>query len=190
MITFSAPLAAALANPTVPLLQLVKFNFTPTPICLNSSNRDYEHGGLTYKGAYGYGSIAVVEDSPGEVKGLTFMLNGAPASMVALALDDSDLWQGVVVTVSTAVLGSDYQIAGVQVDWTGYGDVMSIAEDGETCAISATAESSAVDMMRSSPLTYSHADQLSIYPTDNAFQYVVDQVSDPVVWPAKEWFYK
>ena len=48
----------------------------------------------------------------------------------------------------------------------------------------------AVDLLRGSAMTYSDADQRAIYPADRAFEYVVDQADQPVVWPAKSWFYK
>lgn len=190
MKVLSPTLEAALANPVVPLMQLVKLEFEGETLGLNTSNLTVEWGGVSYAGASGLGAISPIDDSPGEVKGLTLALNGAPAEMVALALDSADDWQGAGVTVYTAALDADYKVAGAAIDWTGSGDVMSLAEDGQQCAISATAESSAVSLLRSGVLHYSAADQASIDPTDLGFNMVIDKADEPVIWPAKEWYYK
>lgn len=181
----------ALAAEVVPLVQLVHMDFgAGQAIALNSSNWDLEWEGITYKGAYGLGTIATITDAPGEIKGLQFEMAGVAASSIALALDDADQWQGTPITVRTAVLDASYQVVDAPVEWTGHGDTMSLSEDGESASITATAESSAVDMLRGHPLTYSHADQQALHPGDRFFEYVADQADQPVVWPTKEWFYK
>jgi hypothetical protein len=180
----------AMSQDTVPLVQLVRFDFPAETLGLNTSNRNFTYGGVEYRGAAGLGSIATIEDSPGEIKGLVFTLNGAASEMVALALDNSDEWQGTPITVGTAVLDQNYQIVDVLDDWVGFGDVMSLSEDGESCTLQATAESSAVDLTRSTPLTYSLADQRAIDPTDLGFSLIASQIEQPIVWPTKEWYYK
>lgn len=186
----SAPTLAAMAQPSVPLVQLLLIEFAGATVALNTSTWDLAWGGEIYRGAYGLGQIGAIEDSPGEVKGLQFTLSGVAASSIALALDGADEWQGVAITIRTAILDSNFQVVDAPVDWTGYGDTMAIEEDGETAVVTATSESSAVDLLRGHPLTYSDADQQSLHPVDRAFEYVADQADQPVVWPAKEWFYR
>lgn len=181
---------AALSQPAVPLVQLVRLRFPGGDVALNTSNWTLVWDGVTYHGAAGLGDIATIVDGPGEVKGLQFSLAGVSAAMVSLALDDAAEWQGVPIEIRTAILDSSYQVVDAPMEWSGLGDTMSLSEDGETCAVTATAESSAVDLLRGHPLTYSDADQQSLYPGDRAFEYVASQADQPVVWPAKEWFYK
>lgn len=183
-------LIAALSQPVVPLVQLVKFDFATGTLGLNTSNMAITWDGVVYQGALGLGSISPIEDGPGEIKGLNLTLNGGPAELIALALDSADQWQGTPVSIWTAVLDSNYQLVGVELDWSGTGDVMGISEDGEKCTISATAESSAVDLLRSNVLHYSQADQYQFDATDLGFNHVVDKSDEPIVWPAKEWYYK
>jgi hypothetical protein len=190
MRSLAAPTLAALAQPSVPLVQLIHLAFPSGAIALNSSTWTLEWAGVTYLGAYGLGTVSTIEDGPGEVRGLQFRLSGVAAQQISLALDGADEWQGVPVTVRTAILNADYQVVDAPVDWTGYGDTMGISEDGGTAVVEATAESSAVDLLRGNPSTYSDADQRAKYPADRAFEYVVDQADQPVVWPAKSWFYK
>ncbi|MDN8617878.1 hypothetical protein [Variovorax ginsengisoli] len=186
MRSLSGPTIAALGASTVPLVQLILLGFG-TPIALNTSNWDFVWSGTTYKGAGGLGSVTTIEDSPGEIKGLNFTLSGLDSSYIALALDSVDVVQGTPITVRTAILDSTYAIVDAPVEWSGKLDTMSIIEDGETCSISVTAESSAVDLLRGSPLTYSDADQQALHAGDLAFQYVISQATTPVIWPSKEW---
>jgi hypothetical protein len=104
-------------------------------------------------------------------------------------LDGANEWPGTPITIRTAIVSaSTGQVVDAPVDWTGRGDTMGLQEDGETCTVTATAEASAVDLLRGTPLTTSHADQQSVSPTDRAFEYVAAQADQPVVWPTKAWF--
>jgi hypothetical protein len=191
MRNLAAPTVTALAAPELGLAQLVLLDFPGTPIALNTSNWPLTFGGTTYQAAAGLGSISAIEDGAGEIKGLQFSLSGAFAGAVALALDDANAWPGTPITIRTAIVSaSTGQVVDAPIEWTGRGDTMSLQEDSDTCGITATAEASAVDLLRGTPLTTSHADQQSVSPTDLAFEYVAAQADQPVVWPSKAWFYK
>lgn len=187
MRVLSASALAAISGQQLTLAQLVLLEFPGLTIALNSSVVDLVWDGVTYKGAAGLGSVGQIDDSPGEVKGLEFTLSGVPAENISLALDDSAIVQGKPTTVRTAILNSAYQVADAPIEFRGRLDTMSIAEDGETCTIRATAESSAVDLLNGTPLTYSDADQKFLYPGDRAFELVTSQANAPVVWPSAAW---
>jgi hypothetical protein len=191
LIPLNATAKAALAQGNVNLVQLLRLNFpNGEVVALNSSNIDFTHLGTVYKGAFGLGSISEIQDSPGEIKGIQFTLNGGSADLIAVALDDSKQWQGTSVEIRTAVLNDQYQIVDAPLAWSGLGDVMSIAEEDNTTVIQATAESSAVDFMRGDPLVYNHADQQVLYPGDLGFNLILSQVDKQVVWPSRSWFHK
>lgn len=182
---------ATLSGAQVALAQLVLLQFSTGAVALNTSTWDLVWGGVTYKGAYGLGTISAIEDAGGAVKGLNFELSGVSSSSIALALDDSDTVQGTPVTIRTAVIDANtYQVIDAPVEWVGLLDTMTLSEDGANSSISATAESSAVDLLHGYESTYSNATQQTFCPGDKAFEYVVDQADKPVVWPAKSWFYK
>jgi hypothetical protein len=172
------------------LVQLLHIVHPAGVLALNTSTWDLTWAGVVYRGAYGLGSISAVTDQPGQVQGLTFTLSGISADRVALALDDAAQWQGVPITIRTALLNDAYQVVDAPVEWTGRGDTMQLDEDGETCTIGASAESSAVDLLRGHPLSYSDADQQALYPGDRGFEYVASQADQRVVWPARQWFFK
>lgn len=191
MRSLSAPVLAALASGSVALVQLLRMDFSTTPIYLNSSTWDLVFGGITYKGAYGLGQISAITDKPGEVQGITLELHGADAARISLALDDTDVVQGTPVTIRTAIIDtSTYQILDAPIEWVGTMDTMSIAEDGQTASIAVTCESRAVDLLRGNPAFYSDTDQRIRNATDGSFKYVVDQIDKPLVWPSREYFYQ
>jgi len=188
MRSLSAPVLSALAAPQLAMVQLVYLQFS-SPIALNTSNLDLVYGGVTFKGAGAQGAIAQIDDSPGEIKGLNFQLIGVDPAFISLALDDAAVVQGTPATIRTAILDpTTYQILDAPLEWSGRLDTMTIEEDGETCTISVTAESTAVDILRGGPLTYSDADQQALYPGDRAFEYMVPQANTPIVWPSRQWF--
>ena len=82
----------------------------------------------------------------------------------------------------------DGSIIDAPVDWIGYLDTMPIEANGETCTITVTAESSAVDLLRGNAMTTSNADQQALYPGDRALEYIVSQSGVPVVWPTKQYY--
>ena len=188
MRALDAAVVTAFESGTAHLVTLVKIVFVGGEIiCLNSSNWTISYGGDEYLGAAGLGAISPIEDRPGDLPGIQLELLRVDAEGIAIALDEEDKVQGSLITISTAILGGDpLAVLDVEVDWTGYGDVMSIA--GEKIVLSV--ESKGVDLLRGNPLLYNDADQRSLYSTDRAFQYVNSQSDQNVIWPTKAWFTK
>lgn len=193
MRTFAPATVTALESGTAVFVWLVLLDFGESGgvFGFNTSNWHLDVDGQTYYGAYGLGGITPTKDAPGGVQGLQLTLDGGPAERIALALDDADIVQGAPVTLRAAIFDTaTYQVIEAPIEWQGYLDTMAIGDDGTSCTISCTAESRAVDLLRGCPLTYTDADQQSLYPGDRAFEYVASQIEEQVVWPSKEWFYR
>ncbi len=189
MKSLSPTFAAALASATPQVAQLVAMYFSGGTVALNSMNRPLDFGGLTYRGAAGLGEISQIDDSAGsEIKGLQLTMSGLSSELLALALADATVVQGVRLVIRLALVGADGFVIDAPVDWDGYLDTMSIDADAEKCTISVTAESSAVDLLRGNAMTTSNADQQALYPGDRAFEYIVSQDGVPVVRPTKQYY--
>lgn len=188
MKSLSGPAVAALNAAELSIVQLVYMDFPGFAIALCSANHPVDYGGVTYRGAAGLGSVGQIDDSPGEVKGLQLELSGVPTEYLALALDDAAIVQGTPLTIRLAVVSTSGQVLDAALDWVGTLDTMTITEDGDTCSIAVTAESSAVDLLRGNSLTTSAADQRSLYPGDPSFDFVALQANQPVIWPTKQLF--
>lgn len=179
---------ALLSGSRLALAQLVYMDFPGGGIALNTSNVDLVWDGITYKGAGALGEVSAVNDSPGEIKGVQFGLSGVSSEYIALALDGAGDVQGTGVVIRTALCDPETRrVVDAPLDWQGRLDTMSIKEDGETCTIQASAESTAVDLLRGAALTYSDADQKSLYPGDRAFEFTGSQTDTPVIWPSAAW---
>lgn len=190
MRSLSGSVLAALAAGHVVRVQLVLIEFPSGDVALNTSNWDISYGGKLYRGAYGLGAVSTVSDAPGgAVKGITLELISGDSGTIALALDDADEVQGAPVTIRTAIFDPEtYQVLDAPVDFAGQCDVMQISEGASSVSITVTAESRAVDLLRSNPSTYTDGDQRALYAGDRAFEYVVDQTDKPVVWPSREYY--
>ena len=190
MKSLSGVTLTALNSGSIAIVQLLHLNFSTGVVALNTSTWNFDYGGVTYLGASGLGAISNITDTPGEVEGLTFELF-ADTSHIAQALDESNVVQGTICTVRTAIIETtNYTILDAPVEWVGKLDTMSITEDGDKAIISVSAESKAVDLMSGNSWLYTTEDQLRINPYDTSFAYVVDQVDKPIIWPAKAYFYK
>jgi hypothetical protein len=189
--TLDSTTLALIASGQLALAQMIRLDFTSGTVAWNSSNYQLTWGGVTYVGAAGLGTIQAINDAPGEIKGLQFTFSGVSANAVSLALDGADQWQGTPSSILTALVDisvSPFVIRDAEIEWSGSGDTMTLTEDGDTCTVSATAESSAVDLLRGTPLTYTDADQQTLVPGDTAFQYVNQQAEQPIVWPDKAYW--
>lgn len=191
MRTLDAGVTTALAAGEVVLVTLVKLDFPSGVVALNASNYTLTFGGDEYQAANGLGRISPLSERPGDVPGIKLELLSFDSAYLSLALDAADEVQGSAVTLATAVLDpTTHQIIDAPTDWIGYADTMAIGEDGKTGAVAVSAESKAVDLLRGNPLVYNDADQQSLVDGDRYFEYVAQQADQPVVWPAREWFFK
>lgn len=191
MRSLSAPTIAALESGQAVYVWCILLDFGASgAFGFNTSNWHLQIDGTTYYGAYGLGSISPVKDASG-VQGLTLSLDGGPAERIALALDDAAIVQGAAVTLRAAILDTTtYQVIDAPIEFQGYADTMSVAEDAGQSYISLSVESRAVDLLRGCPLTYTDADQQALHAGDRAFEYVVDQTDKQIVWPERAWFFK
>lgn len=181
MLVLSPEAVAALAAPEARLAQTIDMDLASGPLRLTACGWDLRHGGKTFTGGAQAGSIEAIEHEPGEIKPLRFGLQGIDDALIALALLEPV--QGREVTICTAIFDDDAQIIEAPVDWQGRLDVVNTEDDGTTGALTVTAESIGIDLLRPSGLLYSNADQQRLYPGDRGFEYVIDQADQEIVWP-------
>lgn len=192
MRTLDSATLAALAGKSVAVAQLIELDLDD-PWFVNTSSWDLAWNGLTYLGASGVGSIDVVEDTAGDIKGLNFSLPALIDADLATALIGMPM--GRMARLLTAIFDPvTCQILDAVLEWAGRLDVPQIAESSDSSggqpssAIQLSAEHIGIDLMRPSGLLYSNADQLRLYPGDRSFEYVVSQANAVIVWPAASYY--
>lgn len=165
---------------------------TPTsyiPTTTATVTRAADLGAVTYLGAYGLGAVSPITDQPGQAQGITFELSGVDPSSLGLALDAGDVVQRTPARISTALIDTrSYTVVDAQLDWAGELDTMQVAETATGAVIRVTAESRVVNLLRSSPRTYSDNDQRRLWPDDGSFRHLPNQVGVPFAWPARSFF--
>lgn len=182
MRTLSAGEVTALSASPLPLVILVEIDLTST-LYLCTAGMDLLVSGNTYLGAGGLGRIDAVQDSPAEIKSLSFQLSGVPSSQVSLVLTEPV--QGCGVRIKSLLLDpATYQPLTPRLRWQGRGDVMSLEDGPDTASIRFSAEHGAIDLLRGAPAYWSDSEQRRLFSADPSLQYLVDQVDQRVVWPA------
>lgn len=174
--------ATALSANPLPLVILVEMDLS-TPLYLCTAAIDLVVSGNTYLGAAGLGRIDAVQDSPSEIKALSFQLSGVSSAYIALVL--SEPVQGCSVRIKSLLLDpATYQPLTPRLRWQGRGDVMSLEDGPSTATIRFSAEHGAIDLLRGSPTYWSDSEQRRLFSSDPSLQYLVDQVDQRVIWPA------
>ena len=183
----TAALAALQSNP-LPIAVLVEMDLS-SPLNLCTAGLDMTVAGVTYLGAAGLGRIDAIQDSPAEIKALSFELSGVPSSQISLAL--SEPVQGKAVRIKTLLFDpSTYQPIEARLRWQGRCDVMAISDGPTSATIKVSAEHCAVDLLRATVSYWSDAEQRRLFGGDPSLQYVADQVEQRIVWPAASYFRK
>ena len=123
---------------------------------------------------------AVESTSELEAKGLTLTLSGIPSALVSLALQARCrrqpvyLWRAELTATGTLAY-SPVEIFG------GICDSVGIADSGSSSAISIQAESHLILLKKARVSRYTHAEQTSLYPSDNSMKFVTG-IQDKKLW--------
>jgi hypothetical protein len=186
MHVFSSTTLTAHASGKAALAQLIDMDLA-IPWRVNTSPWKITYLGEEYLGVAKVGSVDVVDDTPGELKGLKFSIPAIDPADVAAALA-ADI-QGRSVVLYTAIFHVDtFEALETFVEWAGRLDVMRLVERESFDLIEVTAEHIGIDLLRPSGLMYTDEDQQSLYPGDKSFEYVVDQSTQQIIFPTAEYF--
>lgn len=188
MRTLSGTATSLLASGAYELAQLIEMQLTSGTIRLATTGINLSWNGFTWSGAASIGSIAEVEQQPGELKGLEFVMTGTPDAYVALAM--SEPVQGKPCILRTVIADrATWSVADAPTEETLRLDVLR-AREGRIddvgaaipVSIACTAESAAIDLLRPRGLLYTDDHQKRLHPADKGMEYVRDIDLD-IVWP-------
>jgi hypothetical protein len=103
---------------------------------------------------------------------MTLSLSGIPSTAIAQVLNEvrpsfvCNVYLGALDTATGLPIATPYR------SWSGYTDVPTISDAGETCTIQLTVESRMAELQRTRDWWYTHEDQQLISPGDMGFQFV------------------
>jgi hypothetical protein len=162
----------------------VELDFRDATSYICSANVTLTWGGHDWIGLGTIGSISAIEESEGvESKSLTFTLNIAQLSILALAVGDVEQYRGRNAKMYFCPLDESFIPVGTpQQCWRGIMDTMAVSVDGEEGGITLKCETSAYGLKRAPGLRLNAAQQKSRYPTDTGLDYLTDLIATPSVW--------
>lgn len=159
----------------VDLFVAVELMFDSGALCIWSGIGDKPIGGQTYTGTGSLLSVSGIEESDGlSAPGASISLNGVDSSLVSLAMQEP--YQNRNCRI---LLGSGNDFFEI---FSGFMDVMTIEDSGETCLINLSVESRLIILDRKIPLRYTQETQNSRYPGDTFFSTVASLQDKKVSW--------
>lgn len=159
----------------VDLFVAVELMFNSGALRIWSGIGDKSIGGQTYTGTGSLLSVGGIEESDDlSAPGASISLNGVDSSLVSLAIQEP--YQNRDCRI---LLGSGDDFFEI---FSGFMDVMTIEDSGETCIINLTVESRLIILDRKVPLRYTQETQNSLYPGDTFFSTVASLQDKKVDW--------
>lgn len=180
--TLSTEMQAVASAELVRPIYLVKMEFDSGDLDLWSGLGNLVYGGDTYVGTGDLMSISPVKESEElTANGVTFTVSGIKQSLVSLARDEP--YQGRKITLLLGAFDDSADIISSPVVlFSGFMDVMNIADSGETSTITIAAENKLISFDRSSVRRFTAEDQKIDHPTDKGFEFVSKIAQQEIIW--------
>lgn len=157
----------------------VEMEFDSGTLRLWNGYGDLTLGGDTYTGGGSLISVSAIEEAA-EIgaKGVSMTLTGISSSILTTALTENYQYRIVNIYVGAITSGtvSSYKV------FSGRMDVMTIAEEGETCTITLTAESRLIDLERPRLRRWTSEDQKALDANDKGFEFINSLQEASIKW--------
>lgn len=141
---------------------------------------DLSFGGETFTGSGTVMSVSPVEEDPEiSAKGISVTLSGITSTILSYALNEN--YQGRSLKVYVGAIADDGTVSSY-IAFSGFMDVMTILESGDTCTVTITAESRLVDLERARVHRYTSQNQRQLYPNDSGLDYVSTLQDKEIEW--------
>lgn len=166
-------------------IYLIDMEFTSGSIYFWSGVGNLTFNSNDYLGAGDLISIgSVTETSELQANGATVTLTGIKQSLVSIARDEP--YQGRPLTIRLGALDdSGDLIASPVIIFSGFMDVMTIADEGDFSTISVSVENKLIAFERASVRRYTSEDQKIDYPSDKGFEFVTKIQEKEIIWGSR-----
>ena len=155
---------------------------------LSTLLNDIDWGGYTWKGIGTVASIGDIDESASiTAKPLTFTLNVADASILALAAGPVEAYRGRAAKLYVCPLTEGFTLIDTpELAWSGYMDALFLAVDGEAGSVTMKCETAAFSLKRLPQLRMNAAQHKKDNPADTGFDYLTDLIANPQLWLSKK----
>ena len=180
--TLSTAMQAVATAEIVRPIYLVDLEFASGSIYLWSGLGDLSFNSNTYIGAGDLLSIGSVQESTElTATGAQITLGGIKQSLLTLARDEP--YQGRPLTIRLGAFDENGDlIASPVIVFSGFMDVMTINDSGETSTITVSAENKLIVFQKTAVRRYTAEDQKIEHPTDKGFEFVAKIQEKEIVW--------
>lgn len=180
--TLSTAMQAVATAELVRPIYLVDLEFASGSIYLWSGLGDLSFNSNTYIGAGDLLSIGAVQESTElTATGAQITLGGIKQSLLTLARDEP--YQGRPLTIRLGAFDENGDlIASPVILFSGFMDVMTINDSGETSTITVSAENKLIVFQKTAVRRYTAEDQKIEHPTDKGFEFVAKIQEKEVIW--------
>jgi len=179
----SASIIAALTEPNVYPFYAVEFLFDSSPVRFWTGLGDRTIEGNTYLGAGNLIGISGLEEASDlSAKNATISLSGVPETLVALALAEPYQNRPCRILFGVANINASVEV------FSGFMDVMTIQDSGDSSTISLTVENKLIQLQRAKERRYTHESQKALLAPgqeDIFFSYVSDLQDKEIAWGRK-----
>jgi hypothetical protein len=180
--TLSTAMQAVATAEVVRPIYLVDLEFASGSIYLWSGLGDLTFNSNTYLGAGDLLAVGAVQESTDlTAAGAQITLGGIKQSLLLLARDEP--YQGRPLTIRLGAFDENGDlISSPVIMFSGFMDVMNIADSGDTSKITVTAENKLIAFQTTSVRRYTAEDQKIEHPADKGFEFVAKIQEKEIVW--------
>lgn len=180
--TLSTAMQAVATAELVRPIYLVDLEFASGSIYLWSGLGDLSFNSNTYIGAGDLLSIGSVQESTElTATGVQVTLGGIKQSLLTLARDEP--YQGRPLTIRLGAFDENGDlIASPVIVFSGFMDVMTINDSGETSTITVSAENKLIVFQKTAVRRYTAEDQKIEHPNDAGFEFVAKIQEKEIIW--------
>jgi len=180
--TLSTEMQAVATAELVRPIYLVDMEFSSGSIYLWSGMGDLTYNSNTYLGAGDLLSIGSIQETAElTANGATVTLGGIKQSLLSLARDEPYQGRPLIIRLGAFDESGDL-IASPVILFSGFMDVMTIADSGDTSTITVTVENKLIAFQRTAVRRYTAEDQKIEHPTDKGFEFVAKIQEKEIIW--------
>lgn len=180
--TLSSEMQAVATAEVVRPVYLVDMEFSSGSVYLWSGLGDLTFNSNTYIGAGDLLSIGAIQETTElTANGASITLSGIKQSLLTIARDEPYQGRPLIIRFGAFDDAGDL-ISSPVIMFSGFMDVMTIADAGETSTINVTAENKLIAFQTTAVRRYTAEDQKIDHPADKGFEFVAKIQEKEIVW--------
>jgi hypothetical protein len=161
---------------------LVDMEFSSGSIFIWSGMGDLSYNSNTYLGAGDLLSIGAIQETAElTANGATVTLGGIKQSLLTLARDEPYQGRPLILRLGAFDENGDL-ITSPVILFSGFMDIMTIADSGDTSTITITVENKLIAFQRTAVRRFTAEDQKIEHPTDKGFEFVAKIQEKEIIW--------